>query len=268
MKILIVGNVFKDVYLNIDERVEKFETDSDGTRWLNLSFDTSEHRFFRRTSSFGGAAISLEVLSKMGLEAEICGSPIAFKKGEIHTNGNSVADIYRYILISDEQATYFAPSYEHATEFVMPNEHFDYIFIDRSANIADSEVILDYLDFLPETRLVVHARKNPRSKAEKELLRKADLVFAEREIGEIDAKKLVKIEPGKISYLNVVEKFKNPRENLMTHLSIYSILAATVLGGFVLGRSAEESLKLAKTNVEHSSLDACLDLATLEELAA
>ena len=64
MSILVVGNVLKDVYLNLDSRTEKFETDKSGTAWLDFSFNASEHHFFNRGSSFGGAAITLEVFKK------------------------------------------------------------------------------------------------------------------------------------------------------------------------------------------------------------
>ena len=67
MKILLVGNILKDVYLNLDSRTETFETDQDNTKWLDIGFNTSEHHFFNRESNFGGSAISLEVLKKMGL---------------------------------------------------------------------------------------------------------------------------------------------------------------------------------------------------------
>ena len=58
MNILVVGNVLKDVYLNLDGRTEKFEIDRAGVDWLDLSFDASEHFFFNRGCSFGGAATS------------------------------------------------------------------------------------------------------------------------------------------------------------------------------------------------------------------
>ena len=74
MNILVVGNVLKDVYLNIDSRSERLETDKDNTKWLDISFDASEHHFFNRNSSLGGAAISLEVLQKMDLPTTISGS--------------------------------------------------------------------------------------------------------------------------------------------------------------------------------------------------
>ena len=45
MNILVVGNILKDVYLNIDTRKENLETDSRNIKWLDVSFDASEHRF-------------------------------------------------------------------------------------------------------------------------------------------------------------------------------------------------------------------------------
>lgn len=269
MRILIVGNIFKDVYLNLDERAEQFETDSSGTRWLNLSFDTSEHRFFRRMSSFGGSAITLEVLSKMGIDAEISGSKAHFLNGEIDFSGNEwLADLYRYILILDEHAAYIAPSYEHVSTFDVPSETYDYIFIDRSASINNAEALFDYLDFSPTTKLAVYVRKNSRSLAEKELIKRADLVFTERPLENIDESKLVFIEEARVSCGGFSEEFDTSRESLMTHLSVYSILSATILGGLLLGKSTKESLRLGKMNVEHATLDSCLDLASLEEFAA
>ena len=57
--VLIVGNVTKDVYLNLDSRTERFELDKHGIQWLNLEFNASEHHFFSRESSLGGAAVTL-----------------------------------------------------------------------------------------------------------------------------------------------------------------------------------------------------------------
>lgn len=49
-KILIVGNVLKDVYLKLDERQNEFEQDEHGINWLELGFNGEAHSFFRRTS--------------------------------------------------------------------------------------------------------------------------------------------------------------------------------------------------------------------------
>ena len=268
MKILVVGNVFKDVYLNIDERSEKFETDAGGTKWLNLGFNASEHRFFRGVSSFAGAVISLEVLGNMGFEAEISGSGIKFEDDGINAHGNSVADIYRYILVSDEQLAYFTPSFEHKTNFIAPKEPVDYIFIDRSSNLVNYQAILDYLEAFPETKLAIHVHKDIHSGAEEKLISRADLVFSEQMIEDLPERKLVFISDKKITYAGMTEKINIPRTDMMTHLSAYSILAATILGGILNGNSVKKSLRLAKVNVENSSLDATLSLSMMEELAA
>ena len=81
-KILIVGNVLKDVYLKLDERQNDFELDENGISWLELGFNGAAHSFFKRTSVYGGAAISLSVLSKLGLDAGILNSKTEFKPGE------------------------------------------------------------------------------------------------------------------------------------------------------------------------------------------
>ena len=78
MSILVVGNILKDVYLNLDFRTEKLETDRRGAGWLDLCFDASSHHFFHRESSFGGVAVSLEVLQQLGLDVKISDSRLDF----------------------------------------------------------------------------------------------------------------------------------------------------------------------------------------------
>ena len=58
--ILIVGNLTKDVYLQLDNHHNHFESDENGVSWLDLAFNGSSHRFFSRTSIYGGAAASFE----------------------------------------------------------------------------------------------------------------------------------------------------------------------------------------------------------------
>ena len=94
-KIMIVGNVLKDVYLNLDERSEKFVIDKDGVRQLSIGFNASQHHFFRRNSSLGGAAVSLEVLTKLGISASISGSSLEFTGDGV--NFTDAPGAYRYI---------------------------------------------------------------------------------------------------------------------------------------------------------------------------
>ena len=80
MRILIVGNILKDVYLSLDERQNKVETDENGTPWMDVAFNGESHPFFSRTSVFGGAAVTLEVFKKLGIEASISGTDFQFEK--------------------------------------------------------------------------------------------------------------------------------------------------------------------------------------------
>ena len=152
MKILVVGNVIKDVYLNIDERTENIEADSRQIDWLDLSFDASEHHFFNRTSNFGGAAITLEVLQKMGLETAISETDFHFDAtGPVPT---APVSTHRYILTTENGVTYFTPSIAEKSLFATPTEPIDYLYIDRSANLTPQVVdrINAYLSYAKEDR--------------------------------------------------------------------------------------------------------------------
>ncbi len=277
MNILIVGNVTKDVYLNLDDRTEHFETDKNGVKWLDFSFNASEHHFFNRCSSLGGAAVTLEVFKKMGLNAAISDNNLSFSK-EDHEPKNFVAT-YRYILISDEKVSYLSPSSFTKTTFNPPTEAVDYLFIDRSAelDIDAAKKINAYLDISPQTKLVIYVR-NLNNQFLNHLLPRADLIFVENydpdsekthapEFNNIATEKIIKITENQISYLNITEKISIERIYVLTHLSAYSIISATILGGFILGSSVEDSLKMAHANVENSRLDSVLSIDELQEIS-
>ena len=275
MNILVVGNVLKDVYLNLDSRTENFETDKNGTKWLNLEFNASEHHFFNRSPNLGGAAISLEIFNKLGLNAAISGSKLNLSED----NFNSTATSHRYILISDEQVSYLSPSEYSSTDFTPPAEPVDYLYIDRSAELtADAAAkIHAYLDISQDTKLILYLRNLDNSNLN-DLISRADLLFFEKngeKSEEQDASKLVDVAPEKLihiseselSYLNISEKISPNRKDILTHLSLYSIASATILGSFILGNSVEDSLKLARINLENSKLNATLTLNELQDLA-
>lgn len=277
MNILVVGNVLKDVYLNIDSRSEHLETDSNRTQWLDISFNASEHHFFNRNSSLGGAAISMEVLQKMGLPTTISGSSLRLESDEF--TSTDPAETYRYILIADGKTSYFVPSEYKTTNFTPPAEPVDYLYVDRSAELtADAAAkIHAYLDISQNTKLVLYIRnlKNPNLN---DLIPRADLIFLEENRGKskekdalpsanISPEKLVHISETTLSYQNLSEAISVDRVDMLTHLSVYSIAAATILGGFILGNSVEDSLTLARINIENSKLNAVLPLAELQEIA-
>ena len=269
MNILIVGNILKDVYLNLDSRTEQFETDRNNVKWLDLSFDASEHHFFNRESNLGGAAVSLEVLQKLGLDASITGSDLNFKDDDFSDYSTST---HRYILVADGNVSYLAPSKFRKTVFTPPSESLDYLFIDRSAELDDTSAnkISTYLDLSPNTKLVIYLRNfdNP---ALNKLISRASLVFTEHkdapELADLDQNKLIYISESQLSYRKIIEHISVERIDVLTHLSVYSIATATILGSFILGNSVEDSLNLARLNVENSSLNSVLSLEELQNLA-
>ena len=271
MHILIVGNVLKDVSLTLDSRTEHFETDAAGTKWLDFSFDASRHHYFSRTSSFGGAAVSLEVLQKLGLDASVNCSDFSFD--DSGTKKPSPADAYRYILTADDNVSYLTPTVFQHTNFTAPINTPDYIYIDRSANldVSVAEQIHSYLDTHPEVGLILHLKKSI-SPAKNILLRYANLIFSENpdipELANIDIAKIIFLTESSLTYKNITEPISVDRIDTLTRLSVFTIAATTVLGGFLLGRTVEDSLKLARANVENSTLDSCLTLQELDNLTA
>ncbi len=269
--ILIVGNVLKDVYLNLDARTEHFEQDAGGTPWLDLSFDTSEHHYFRRTSSFGGAAVSLEVLEKLGLKASVNCSDFSFNDTDVQKS--TPADAYRYILTTDGRVSYLTPTLFQRTNFILPEQAPDYIYIDRSANLDQPTAleIKSYLDLHPEVGLVLHLKKSI-SPSKNLLLNLANLIFSENpdipELKTIDAAKVIYLSEDALTYKSITEPISVERIDTLTHLSVFTIAATTVLGGFLLGRTVEDSLKLARANVENAKLDTCLTLKELDNVTA
>ena len=276
MNILVVGNVTKDVYLNLDSRTEHFETDKHDTKWLDLAFNASEHHFFNRNSSLGGAAITLETLQKLGLNATISDSNLNFNDEDSNHNA---ASAYRYILIADDQVTYFAPSKFTRTTFTPPSTPVDYLYLDRSVELdgKTKQQITDFLASSPSTKLILYVR-NFHNRYLNQLLSKAELIFAELsyapessltpvELSNLNPAKIIHLSEDKLEYANIAESIATTRTDITTHLSFYSIASATILGSFILGHSVEDSLKFARLNLENSKLNSVLTLAELQELA-
>lgn len=273
----MVGNVIKDVYLNLDDRTENFELDKHNIKWLNLEFNASEHHFFSREPSLGGAAVTLEVLSKLNLPTIISDSDLKLTPDGLITN--QPAKTHRYILVTNGKVSYFTPTNYTTTTFATPGDSYDYLYIDRSAKLTSetTHLIQNYLSISQHTKLVIYLRtlNDPYFN---QLLPQADLVFYENNRGNaeestalqsfhIDPAKLIRISDHSLSYLDFQEPISVNRIDVLTHLSTYSIASATILGSFILGNSVEKSLKMARINVENSRLDSTLDLYKLQEIA-
>ncbi len=279
-KILIVGNVLKDVYLKLDERQNDFELDESGISWLELGFNGATHSFLKRTSMYGGAAISLSVLSKLGIDAGILNSKAEFKPGEVLWSDDP-AD-YRYIFCHKKGITYFAPSERKLTDWSMPAGTPEWILVDRSANISMRLVdeLKNFLKFSHGTKLAVHAEKN-KTPAGRRLAEMADILFVEDEppvrteekiVDKIELDKpntqlVCHISPRKIALGDAEESWDIEDVDVMTHLTIYSTIVATILGIISAGGTPAEALLLARLNAEHTTIDGAVEVEKLRELA-
>ncbi len=307
MKICVVGNVLKDVYLNLDTRTEHFETDSTGVHWLDVAFNTSEHHFFNRNSTLAGAAITFEVLAKMGLDVFVNGADLSLEEDGLASS--SLASGYRYILVAtnaqkdapiDHNAavSYFVPSEHPATTFTAPNDPVDYLFIDRSASLNRKTIseLTAYLDISAGTKLVLYLQDTENTEL-RPLIERSDLIFLEEHaaaktlqngayfipssasskpsqraqlqkpaLAGVVPEKVIRISDTRFLADNYSKSFAADRIDLQTHLSVFSIAAATILGAIALGKPMKEAINLAVANVENSRLNACLTLEELENI--
>lgn len=279
-KILIIGNVLKDVYLKLDNRQNDFEEDSAGISWLDLAFNGTSHKFFQRTSVYGGAAVSLAVLSRLGLDTKILNSKTEYKNGEISWQ-EDVVD-YRYILCHEGEITYFVPNSRQATNWGTPSGTPEWILVDRSTLVSPNLVteLKNFLKLSPNTKLAVHAEKKM-TPAGQRLAEMADVLFIEDEppvhraekivdkvdLGKPNTQMVCHITPKKIVLGDAEESWELSRTDMLTHLTVYSTIVATVLGVIAVGGSATDAVLWARLNAENTTLESSLSARKLQELA-
>lgn len=280
-KILIIGNVLKDVYLKLDDgRQNHFERDGAGIDWLDLAFNGGAHGFYHRTSVYGGAAVSLSTLSRLGVDAAILNSKTEFKNGELVWL-DAPAD-YRYIFCHEGEIAYFVPSKRKLTDWTMPSGTPEWLLVDRSTTISPKLVdeIKNFLKFSPATKLAVHAEKDMTPTGQR-LADMADILFLEDEppihkeekivdkieIDQPNTQLVCHISPRKISLGEAEESWNLSRTDMLTHLTVYSTIVATVLGVLSVGGSAASALLWARINAEQATLDGSLSAKKLKELA-
>lgn len=256
-KILILGNVVKDIYLKLDERKNDFEEDENGVSWLNLGFDGEGHEFFHQHNVFGGAAISLEVLEKFGFSTKIAG-----------TNGEGFsARENRFILSMNTGTSYFVQEKKTRTIVKKPNEETKLIYIDRSAAFTEdfAEKVLEVLNENPKILLTVYAPKNIGEKA-KELIERSRIVFADTELPrDIKNKNICYLKKDGVRFGDKKIDWRVEKIDLKTHLTIYSIAAATFIGCMLKGEKLEDTLRIVKVNVEKSNLNGTIGFSRLKD---
>ena len=207
-------------------------------------------------------------------------SKTEMKAGDI-TWSDDPAD-YRYILSHKGGITYFVPSSRKATDWAMPKGTPEWILIDRSTNVSERLVdeLKNFLKFSGGTKLAVHVAKH-QTPVDQRLAEMADILFVEDEPPVHTEEKIVdKIEldqphtqlvchisPRKIVLGEAEESWSLDRADMMTHLTVYSTIVATILGVVTAGGSPADALLWAKINAEQASLEGSLSAEKLQELA-
>lgn len=252
-KILIFGNVIKDVYLDLVGGKDDFETDDDGVEWMNLAFASSKHYFSDRNAIYGGAKITEEVLEKFGFLAEIA----SYKK----------AEEYRYILCREQKIGYFVGEKKHETEFVQPSEDTKLIIIDRSAGVTEDFVkkIEKYHEENPKVLIIAHVGKK-KDDISRQLVSVANLVFIEGEGADNPTERFCVISRDGIQLGKNKVEWKLQKEDMQTHLTIFSIAMATVIAMLISGNSIKKALEYARVNVENAKMNEALDPRKIEEI--
>lgn len=252
----------------MDERLNNFEIDEHGTPWLDFGFDGSSHKFFRRISIYGGATIAMEVLNKFDNQAKVAGAKLGFQSGEIISNGQT-AHSYRYMLCHGNKITYLVPNERKETKWTMPRGMVEWLFVDKSAGITDELVteIKNFLSMSQHTRIAVYAPKDLKE-ADKRLIEMASIVFTEYPLDDVKINgSICRIDGQTISLNGHSQSWRIERTDLMTHLTINSIIAATVFGALIRGASVKDALLYAKINAENSTLSGTLTLDKIKNIA-
>ena len=269
-KILIIGNVLKDIYLRLDERKEEPEVDAKGVKWLNWGFDGSAHEFFRRTSVFSGVIVTLEVLKKFGIDAEIFGDVARFTSDGVEIDPKKVAN-FRYILQAGDQISYLSPSEKSPTFFPKDAslDGFSLVFVDRSA-VWSRELVENLLAVLakyPKVKLAIYTPKRI-SRPMEPLVERADFIFTERMFKGLFPRGKICVLDERHANLDGAEVIfsKLEKTELLTHLTTYSIVAASVLGASLRGKPVSDAHLMAKLNIENTKLDTTVPFRELEEL--
>ena len=263
--VLIVGNVTKDVYLRLDNRNNNFETDQNGIKWLDFSFNNSFHNYFSRISIYGGASISLEVLSRFGLNASISGTPATFLDGQFIAK--DVHTTYRYILCQDDNTSQLVPSEPTYTTWDIPTTNPDWIYLDSSAIVSPklATSICDFLNLSQNTKFAFAIRKGTNQNAShiRELIERADIVISDAVLEQ--KRDYVRISANHIEYMGRRVSWNlDDKKDLMTRFTSNLTIAASVIGALILGKDPGEALLLARANVQNSKLSSTANLSSLE----
>jgi Fructose-1,6-bisphosphate aldolase len=291
--VYIVGDITKDVYLRLDNRRNQTYQDEKGVFWMDLPFDNKIHRYFRRTSVYGGAAVSADVLNRFGARSDIAGCEVTFDDYMNMDIVRNPYNTYRYIICKDDDTAVFAPSGVYDTIWTRPTETPDYVYIDRPCVLDEHEKsdLLEYLHESPEVGLAMWVNKELLGfpKYLEKLASRSEVIFvAMSDLGlegagydriRETAEKLYGYGTDKVVLLEEHEIYVSTKsgellrsswnlgdkDGLFTSLTTKAIISSSFLGGCIRLESLKRCLLLAKYNVETSTLNVSTSIDVLCE---
>ena len=266
--VLVVGNGISDVYINLDARANQFEFDEQGAPWLDIGFAENAYTYFQQTPVLGGAATTLDVLQALGIDARFAGEEIKLDGGCIRRRPEAQLST-RFILCRNRQVAYVVPRERKVATWQAPQEQIDWLLVDRSVELSEALVaqIERYLDLSSQTRLAVHVGHCARPLTY-QLAQRADLVFIEQEAArqKLPAEvQICQIAPETIRFGAAQVYWHPEKAGFLTHLTTYSVLAATFLAAYLQGDAPELALNKAKLNAEQTRLDGALSATELQQ---
>lgn len=280
MNILIVGNIIKDIYLDFEAKL--FETDRDQKKVLETTLDEESLYFKSHTTVLSGASIAEEVFQNFKIQTKLA-------KNEVDE---------RYIIRNDKSVKYLTSKYARLSRFSKPEFKPDWLFIDRSARLDARTLkqILVWLKLNPDVRLAIFTGDRIEkllacnddlvaNKILQELVQRAEILFLSGRTLDglkldknIEQKLVIRITPELVTSgtLKSSDKLLNFRSNedhivkfdlntkhFLTHLSIYSSVAATILAALSTGWNLERAMRFARLNLQYASLGKTLNIDQL-----
>ena len=275
MYVLIVGNIIKDTYLELEPKL--FEVGKENRVYLEMELDEESFYFKSEKNILSGACIIEEILQNFHLTSQI-------QKTKSHYDID-----HRFLIKCKDKVKYLTSEYCKKTQFYTPVRVPDWIFIDRSArlDVFTIKKIITYLKTHKNSHLAFFAKQKisdillkpddlDAQNYLKDLLSYAELIFlsgANKEytnqifhnikFKQIKKPLLFQITPDSLAYEENLTTFDLKTQDFLTHLSIYSIVAGTIFAALISGWNLGRAIKLAKLNLENAKIGRTLDLNNL-----
>jgi fructose-bisphosphate aldolase class I len=234
MRICVVGQSVKDVYLQIDG---DFLRDENGIEHLDLAFDGGDRALLRRTATKSGSAVAAEVFFRMGHKVDYI---------------DDVFLAHRYILNNGESSVVLAGAGDKVL-WQPPREVPDAIFID-DAKLLGREDRKKIETYAAENNVILCGYGGSRMEG-------AALWGGEKEDIKLTLNRL-EFSTNGLKYSTELECVK---EHVLPEPTLRSLAFSALIGAWLQGESALSAVAIAKGMVEGATLTQTPRLAEIRE---